>query len=308
MTQEISTREKLNFPSDQLLTSVEYSTDVFFVERPCVELIENDHSRQHIDIFATIKRNATSIGHPAILHAIKHWEHVVYFYYHLALRSEGKSWSNWFGSYQLAERNLKYVSAALLEGAKERAIPKEVAFKIIIEVTGLEYDIRDLKSTYEILNSNLIKEKRRVDEKLRLVAQCLSDEARSNYYKELEITQGIRRQYNMRQLDEWGIDDLRQAFKRNVIRKVNFLYSDLKESETRYRPCLLEKPGTWDNFRLSFIASKFSISKSTVQTYLSRAGNMNGFINYEFPNRSLTCFIMKGDFPPVVLVKSPFDF
>ena len=308
MTQELPTRKNLGFSSDKLLASVEYAIGDFFLERPCVELTENDRSKRFIDIFATIKRNATSIGHPAILHAIKHWEHVVCFYYHLALRSEGKSWSNWFGMYQLAERNLKYASAALFEGAKERAIPKEAAFKIIIEVTGLEYEIKDMKSTYEIINSNLVKEKRRVDEKLRIVAQCLSDEARISFYKELEHTQEIHRRYNKRPLVEWEIDDMKQAFKSKVIRKVNFLYSDLKESESRYRPCLLEKPGTWDNFRLSFIASQFSISKSTVQTYLSRASNMNEFMDFQFPNRSLNCFITKDDFPPVVLVKSPFVF
>lgn len=110
---------------------------------PRAEVIFDKFERQQIDIIATVRANAASIGHPAILCAIKRWEHFVISQSKLPgigreildesaqdraepLRIRIRKLTHFA---KIAEIHLRDIGASLLQGAQRNAWPKELAFK-----------------------------------------------------------------------------------------------------------------------------------------------------------------------------------
>lgn len=81
-----------------------------------------DDSDASIDIFATIKNNPASIGHPLILLAILRWVNMVSGNQALAHKDDALQ-----QKLEIAKGHLKQIGDALIEGAKERATPMEFA-------------------------------------------------------------------------------------------------------------------------------------------------------------------------------------
>lgn len=106
--------------------------------RPRAEVIFSREKRQMIDILASVKANAASIAHPAIVCAVRRWERIVICQTRLprigTLLPENSSYprderSGLVGFAEMAEDNLRRIGGYLLEGAKNNAWPKEYAFE-----------------------------------------------------------------------------------------------------------------------------------------------------------------------------------
>lgn len=108
------------------------------------------HSRvETIDIFESITANPASIGHPAIVFAIYHWQRVIYTWRVIERVEIGskEEWEQFIrdeydGGAQLriATQNLKAISQTLYDAALNRAISKESALALKMDWYGLRLD------------------------------------------------------------------------------------------------------------------------------------------------------------------------
>jgi hypothetical protein len=102
-----------------------------------------------IDIFESIKANPVSIGHPAIVFAIYHWQRVIYTR-RVIERDEICPREEWEqelkdkfdggADLKIAERNLKAISQTLYDAAWDRAVSKEAALALKMDWYGLRLD------------------------------------------------------------------------------------------------------------------------------------------------------------------------
>lgn len=128
-----------------------------------------DIGEHTIDILASIKRNPASIGHPLILVTILRWTEMIR--RNRGLSSKVPSSKK---KYKIAEQYLKRVGEVLIEGAKERAVPKEYA--LLYSNGNLDahwYGI--LHDVWEILADSEVKGIKRNDLKLHTIQQKLRD-------------------------------------------------------------------------------------------------------------------------------------
>ena len=123
---------------------------------------------QTYDIIATVMQNATSIAHPSVLFAIRHWEttvrlknallqHDAYERMVVTFKTDKTDETektdplvlefNYLcreDDYRRAVRNLEAVGSALLNGAKSRQVTKDIAINIYMAAHGLS----NLEDTY----------------------------------------------------------------------------------------------------------------------------------------------------------------
>ncbi len=117
-----------------------------------------------IDIIESVKANAISLGHPAILCAIQRWEKAIVYSNALALETPYlSSQTNYF---KTATRHLERLSAAIISGAKQRRIPKEPAIDLFVVKLGLQDDYVILHKAWEWLAEKEIKSIRNQWQKL----------------------------------------------------------------------------------------------------------------------------------------------
>src|SRR5215216_4980639 len=116
-----------------------------------------DESEESIDIIKTVKENAISIGHPLVLHAIRRWEHIVL--YHHAFSGGGQYKTSRINFYIVAKTHLENLGKALLEGIRNRAIPREYAL-YIRRALGTDMDYVYLEMAWEMLAEDDVKYKR----------------------------------------------------------------------------------------------------------------------------------------------------
>lgn len=142
----------------------------------------NDGTEETIDIIKTVKDNATSIGHPAILLAIRRWEHITL--YNIALRSQGEHYKSTDEAFcNIAQTHLQNIGQALIDGAKYRAFTKPLAINLR-KALGTEKDYILLKWVWTFLDkensldrsfSNELYGKHTVREKCKLLQQKLKN-------------------------------------------------------------------------------------------------------------------------------------
>lgn len=88
------------------------------LRHPRVLIKYHDGTEQWIDIFESVRNNATSIGHPIILHAIRRWEQIVRWNQSKANKEVR----------EIAKRHLTNLGKAMLHGAKDRKVDIAKAF------------------------------------------------------------------------------------------------------------------------------------------------------------------------------------
>jgi hypothetical protein len=121
--------------------------------KPRITILYRDGAKKSIDILDSVKNNAASMGHPAIIYAIKRWEEIIRIYHHQASRRHDKI-------YDIAAKHLRGIGSALLEGAKERAVSKEVMFgREILELPSIH-------QAWTLLGTDTIKKIRNKEIKL----------------------------------------------------------------------------------------------------------------------------------------------
>lgn len=210
-------------------------------ENPRITILYYDETELSIDILASVKNNAASIGHPLILFAIRRWEEIVRVYYHRAIRRGDERC-------EIAKKHLERVGSALLVGSKQRAVSKETSFKY--EVT--KSSCIDL--AWELLGKDDFKNIRKDGDKLIELANSLMN-ARVPPHPPID-TIGKKRVGHFR--------DPRIDILADICQVINFLKSKKgKAFLTRRRSRVV--------FRNAFDACRSGIDIGTVRKYKSIA-------------------------------------
>lgn len=193
-----------------------------------------DGSEECIDIVESVKRNATSVGHPAVLLAIHWWENIVR--RELALNH---SWGD-KPYVELARRNLELLGKALLEGAQARGMSPEDSLALYVRTWDLDHPRSNIRLAWELLGENDLKECEE-GERLRHLAKRL---------RKKTPVEGKR-----------GSDYDNSAGTVSVGQVIRFLRT-VKGSE------YLKNRRKWLDFRNAFFANAFGLKQETVSTYL----------------------------------------
>lgn len=125
---------------------------------PRALIIYPDGTQECIDIIKCVKEDIRSLGHPAILLAIRRWEHIVR-YKNILFREGGVQFSEYdFPS--IAISHLKQVGKALVDGVVGRAFPVDFAPTIlgILMKKGFSID-EPLRIAWNLLGEERIKRK-----------------------------------------------------------------------------------------------------------------------------------------------------
>jgi len=154
--------------------------------RPYAYICFSDgHNRrvETIDVLESVRRNAESIGHPAIVFAIHHWQRVIYAKRvierdDVTTRDEmGKMLKDMLGGAEVktAERCLGTISKTLVDGAKKRAISNELAFAFKIELVGLGLENKEtfLYKAWEKLEATFVNRTDEVEQVLAKIETAL---------------------------------------------------------------------------------------------------------------------------------------
>ena len=231
--------------------------------RPCAHIYFSDGYRRRvetIDIQESIRSNPASIGHPAIVFAIYHWQRIIYAKRVLerddiTSRDElGKAFKAVFGGgreVRIAERNLLSISKLLYEGAKERAIPKESALALNMQLLGLRLEDKNtvFYKAWERLAAKFYEKTDEAKQILDKLESALID-------FEKQPLMGV----NANQIStERIMEFLRTGGKKGGKRFVG----NNKDGNWK-RP-------NWKIFRNAFAAWFFGLDQSAVRTYLNRA-------------------------------------
>lgn len=217
-----------------------------------------------IDIFESIKANPATIGHPAIVFAIYHWQRVIYTRRVIERDEVGKreEWEQELkdefeggADLRIAERNLKAVSQTLYDAARDRAISKEAALALKMDWYGLRLDdVQTLLHTaWERINVETLEPF--IDKK-----------------EMLDKIEAELREFNMRPYKDYRhrristekvMYFLRAAGKRGGKKYVGF-----KKNGRSLRP-------RWKVFRNAFAAWFFGLDQSSLQDYLEKSTKQN---------------------------------
>lgn len=232
-------------------------------EKPYAHIYFSDGNRRRvetIDIHESVKNNPAAIGHPAIVFAIYHWQRIVYAKRVLerddvTSRDEfGKAAKEVFGGgreLKIAENNLQAISKLLYVGAKERAIPKESALTLKIELLNLRLEDKDtvFYKAWERLAAKFYKHTDGVNQ---ILAKLETDL--------ISFGKLPRINFNGERI--------------SAARVMEFLRAGGKKGGKRFVG--YNKAGNWRRpawkvFRNAFAAWFFDLDQSVVQTYLKRA-------------------------------------
>lgn len=139
-----------------------------------------DGTKESIDIIASVRSNAVSIGHPAVLLAIRRWEYVVRYYLNLAgkpaayLRTYRRDFP-FEEIHKIAIAHLERLGDALVEGAKGRALTKEGLVTLFLSKLGIDTNYTYLLEAWRLLGEGEIKNARRFDTKIQRVRKRLGE-------------------------------------------------------------------------------------------------------------------------------------
>ena len=229
-------------------------------ERPYAYVYLSDgHSRrvETIDIIESLKRNPTSIGHPAITFAIYHWQEVIQAE-RVIVRDDvysqsdmGKVLKREFGGVkelEVAKRNLKALTEAFHTGIRERKFSNEVAFAVKVRSMGLDSRDNLLCRAWERLAAKHIEQTDEVEQRRNKIELHLREIERDKPNLNTDIS--IRKIMDFLSTDG-----------------TLFVYNEESEGGSP-RP-------TWKAFRNAFLAWHFQVKRTSVQEYLEKASTQN---------------------------------
>jgi hypothetical protein len=195
-----------------------------YKEKPQIKVTYRDSSdidagEDVIDIVDSVKKDLRCMGHPLILFAILRWSVIVEWKHSLA-KKDVKSAEE----YQTAKAHLQRIGAALFEGAKERAVPKEFA-SIYGQFPERGGRYGTLAYAWRVLADDSVKKIRNINLKLeeiqkRLQAEHSEENVRDimAFFKSDEgrrfITQRRSWQATIRGYDAWAVSLTPETYKR----------------------------------------------------------------------------------------------
>ena len=214
------------------------------LRRPKVLIKFHDGTEKWIDIFESVKDNASSIGHPIILQAIRRWEQIIRW-------NQSQSKAN-KEAREIAKRHLTNLGKYLIQGAKERKVDIATAF-VAKAASGANVGANyfTLRSAWKLLHEPNVKRiKYQLDHKIDIVRK--------------ELLEWLMAEASN------PTDEVREF----ITRQVSDISDFLKAQELPF----LNKQHGWIEFRNTFDAWRFfgrsqatSTQKKTVTHYRSRA-------------------------------------
>ena len=215
--------------------------------KPRVVISYPDGTKESIDIIASVRNNAVSIGHPAILLAIRRWEYIVRYYRNLT----GKP-AKYLRNYrpdvpfdninQIAVDHLERLVDALVDGVKGRALTKERLVTLFLTKLGLDTNYTYLLEAWRLLGKDEIKNANR------------------------ESTQFMRLRKGLNEIDPYSLKERRKSLIDPV---VDFL------SSPQGRKWLVKRK-TKSAMINDFDAWRLGLTKSTLRKYRSKGKDVSG--------------------------------
>ncbi|HEY0375992.1 MAG TPA: hypothetical protein VGC87_03465 [Pyrinomonadaceae bacterium] len=222
------------------------------------------------DILESVRQNPVAIGHPVIAFAISHWQRVLHAKRVLerddvTSRGEiGQTVKYVFGGVRevrVAERNLEEISKALVEGAKNKALSKEAAFAVKVELMGLGSESKEslLYRAWDKLKADSLAPTDDVGQILTKIEADLDNDPFKNINSNPRHTSVDR-------VMEFLKDEGKNGGKK---------YVGYNEKGNLLRP-------NWITFRNAFLAWYFNLGRGTVQQYLEEAAKQQVDVNEVF--------------------------
>lgn len=240
--------------------------------KPRAVIHRPDGTLQTIHIVESVEENAVSIGHPAILLAIRRWERVVRFHQSRSRRNHDQSKSQarrrpdrikspigqeQIERYDVARGHLERIGAALFNGAKKHKVGAEKVLQMYIHSALPNY--RTLDKAYSLITQL----KCRREELMPNLRRALTDWFFQGFMGEIDTGQ----RYSV----EWAV--LEPIF--------DFLQNDLKMGSPLTNR-LLNHRLTRNEFRDEFDAWRFNIDRDTIKTYRRKAQQKGAIENLAF--------------------------
>lgn len=142
--------------------------------KPRAVIVYGDGSDESIDIIESVRENAASIAHPAILLAIHRWEQIIR--YRRSFRGNEEYFDNFRSKplrlrpnetvLAIAERHLERIWDELRKGVKKRALKKEAVFVLAVSDLGFDKEYLYLRLATEILATGEIQKMRELTRQL----------------------------------------------------------------------------------------------------------------------------------------------
>jgi hypothetical protein len=235
--------------------------------RPYAYISFRHINRRHVetvDILESVKTNPASIGHPAIVFAIHHWQRVIHAKRVVErddITSRDETWRSFKQAFsgerevKIAERNLEAIGKNLLKGAKSGAISKEAALAIKLELFGLRLEDTNsiLYKAWERLEAKYIDP---TDEPEQTLAK-LKDDLLVFESQPYIVTK--TRRISAERVSEFLQEQGEKGGRR---------YIGSNQEGNSLRP-------SWKVFRNAFAAWFFDLEQSSVQEYLEKAVKEN---------------------------------
>ncbi len=235
--------ERFNLVSPIIKNSTTIEIDDMSMEReksPRAILHYPDDSVRAIDILESVKKNSSSIGHPAILIAIRRWEQLVqlnkmffedaYDEKYPLIKEYNQTQARL--NHRIATY-LKNIGTALYKGAKKRDLSKEPAFKLYADYWGLYKQNTYLYKAWELLGK---------------------DEFRDIRNSEIKSTELCK------QLGKEKVN--------NVKISINKVMDFFSSTGKRY----FDERFPWEETRNAFLAWNFNLDQDTIKNYYYRGG------------------------------------
>lgn len=228
---------------------------------PCTVFRYPDGSETRFDIIATVRTHSISIGHPAVLFAIRHWTNILKLRKALELPDVydegGQPWKDAGGELwkkvraettldviTAAERNLQRIAKALVS-IHPATLPE--AIDSYIKEHGLDREDTFLYKAWKFLGHDEIKNIKNLNDKLK----NLEEKLRHSLYVDKNVPK---------------VPALSGVPRITINRVIDFLKSD-------QRRLYLSSRRSWPAMRNAFVAWRFNQDSGALRTYRYRAGN-----------------------------------
>ncbi|MFL6275394.1 MAG: hypothetical protein ACJ74G_09290, partial [Blastocatellia bacterium] len=247
------------------------------LESPCLIVMYPEGDWESIDILASVRKNAASIGHPAILLAIKRWEQVVLTQYPLSRKKTSNAIMKAArGDFKAAaKKHLENISKALLEAAQdpERRNSKLTMFRMLslrIDEAADTY----LKLVWEMLGEDdvhyksygcdedgkPVKKERGYEDKLHVLKLKVATRFAEYHFGKERL--------NPAPLDGYALEprEVKESYLDSIIEWFNPIFDFLREEENKR---FIDKPPAWEVMRNVYIKWLTGRSVKTAKNYRS---------------------------------------
>jgi hypothetical protein len=145
-----------------------------FRNNPKITIYHKNGDEEHISILSQVRSNPRGLFHPAILLALYRWQEIIRCHHSLE-RATFRKPANYKDFSSIAKNHIKNVMEALIEGAKERAVPVEAALYLIEYGWGMSLDHYALQWVWEQMADPAIKKKQTNHETLKALRKRLNE-------------------------------------------------------------------------------------------------------------------------------------